>query len=368
MPAAIAMTDSDEPSRDASVDRPATAGRLKRAVSLIVGVPTWIIVVATALLLATAWLWHYDPAAKGSVATRLQALLFMARTYQFPFALLLLTSSAVALLVSRGRLALIALLAAMPLLAMEAWLILPGGSSRQGTGPVIRVASMNVYSRNGDTASIVSAAREMNADVLVLQEFNTWNNGRAAEIEALSEMYPYRVLPRDLSRLVGMRAVFSRLPIEPANAHPNARQDFTRHRLEVVLDGGQHLAIYNVHHSSPGTVEKVMVNLQQAESLVTSLPQEEMPAVWLGDFNAPTWSPQLVGLKAAGLTEAFDAAAVGRGTTWPTGTHHGLLDYLPAVRLDNIFVNAGVVPVAAGVGPDTGSDHRPVWADLQLAR
>ncbi len=76
--------------------------------------------------------------------------------------------------------------------------------------------------------------------------------------------------------------------------------------------------------------------------------------VWLGDFNAPPWSPALRAAADAG------SMRLARGTrpTWPDGPLRRL-----GVPVDLVLVDAGS---SAGVtlGPAIGRDHRPVVAVL----
>ena len=336
-----------------------------RRLGAVLAVPLWMIVVASVACLSLAWAWRFDPDATSRPVRLLQSGLFYVRVFQFAMALGLVACAGLALVLLRWRLLIVALLAAGPWLALEVARAVPA-EPVAANGPKIRLASMNVYAFNDDTEAILAAARELDADVLLMQEFNTSSGGRSRELEALREMYPYVVSPRDFSKITGMRAVFSRYPVELAADHANVGQSDNRRRVEVILPSGHRLAVYSVHHSSPGMPSTVMGNMQQARSLVASLPAEQMPAVWAGDFNASTWTPQLSWLRGAGLTEAFDAAGTGRGATWPFGNQLGDAKYLPSVRIDNIFMNKGVTALASGVGPFTGSDHRPVWADLQL--
>ncbi len=81
------------------------------------------------------------------------------------------------------------------------------------------------------------------------------------------------------------------------------------------------------------------------------------PDILLGDLNTTPWSPHYVRLlDRTGLKDA--APGIGWVNTW--------LSALPGLglRLDHILVGPKVVVRAYRVGPNIGSDHRPVIARL----
>jgi endonuclease/exonuclease/phosphatase (EEP) superfamily protein YafD len=79
------------------------------------------------------------------------------------------------------------------------------------------------------------------------------------------------------------------------------------------------------------------------------------PAVIAGDFNSPPESA-LFREHLGGFTDAFGAAGWGTGNTYFT-RHSG-------VRIDHVLAGRGWVARRCFVGPDVGSAHRPLVADL----
>ena len=80
-----------------------------------------------------------------------------------------------------------------------------------------------------------------------------------------------------------------------------------------------------------------------------------------GSRAAPVYTSLAVQLTtvadAAGLRSAQGAAGYGFGFTWPAK--------FPMARIDHIMVR-GVVPTKAWVMAPTGSDHRPVVAEIRI--
>lgn len=84
---------------------------------------------------------------------------------------------------------------------------------------------------------------------------------------------------------------------------------------------------------------------------------DSVPVIVAGDFNLPLEST-IYRRFWRGFTNAFEATGTGFGWT----KREGLL----RIRIDHVLVNGAVLrPIGTWVGPDVGSDHQPVIADLQ---
>jgi vancomycin resistance protein VanJ len=75
----------------------------------------------------------------------------------------------------------------------------------------------------------------------------------------------------------------------------------------------------------------------------------------MGDFNTPPRTSLYRELTAQ-YKDAFEAAGYGFGWTYPS--------VRPLVRIDHILMNHRVEPRGCWVPKTSGSDHRPVVADL----
>lgn len=337
-----------------------------RFVGWLIALPLWLIVLLAAVALAGAWLTPVDLATESPLRQLAQTAVFGVRVFQFHIGLGCAACAILAFVIRHRRLMAAALLVAMPVLAAETWRATPS-FDEPPAGETLRIAAANIYGFNTDLDAIEAEIRRLRPNVIVLEEFNTWAHHDL--LDRLSDVLPHS-RPLTAAGIRGF-AVLADRPIGLLNTHPNAS---TEGRRRVLIDfDGQPIAIYVVHHRSPGGVDTVALNFRQTNDLIQRLPDEELPAVYLGDFNANTWTPQLVALRQAGLTEAFDAAAWGRGGTWPNAVRgwDELGPILPlglGVRIDNIFLTDDLAAVDAGVGESTGSDHLPVWADICLSR
>ena len=94
----------------------------------------------------------------------------------------------------------------------------------------------------------------------------------------------------------------------------------------------------------------------QTERMLTMLDESrDVPVLLAGDFNMPADDSVMAGLHSA-FRFGFEEAGWGYGYTRPT--------WLPWVRIDHILAGPGWEFTHCRVGPDLGSDHLPVFAEL----
>ena len=145
-------------------------------------------------------------------------------------------------------------------------------------------------------------------------------------------------------------AVLSRLPVLSSNVLPLPRLRRDRaNRAVVTIDvelGGRRLGVAGTHmsHLSHGSALHFRAVARMLEEVFG-----DEPVLFAGDMNL--WGPPI----HAFLGQWRRAV---KGKTWPAWRPHSQLDHL-LVR--------GLAVTGSGVWPDSGSDHRPVWARLSLA-
>jgi endonuclease/exonuclease/phosphatase family metal-dependent hydrolase len=232
----------------------------------------------------------------------------------------------------------------------------------------LTVASFNTHwgvHRSGRAFDVVAPALALAADVLVVQE--VWRpNGGPCFVDAIAERMGGTVheaifmsdhnsaRPKQLHPPPGPPgtcgiAVISKLPVtNVADIElPHAQGDVVKQRhslLVTVTVDGTPVTIGGMHAS-----HRLWGSLPQVRRVDRALARIGNPSVIAGDLNM--WGP-VVGLVLPDRTRAV------RGRTWPA--------QMPHSQIDHLWIDAGLRRLDSGVGPQTDSDHRPIWARLEV--
>lgn len=220
-------------------------------------------------------------------------------------------------------------------------------------GPVLAIASVNLYFRNADPGPARQWLRKNPADVVVLQEFTpAWQQALAEEIAR----YPHRrLLAREDPYGI---ALLSRRPL--TNARP---VDFAGDGLpSLVADvglAGRTVQIVGMHTRWPVVPALQRLRDRSLVEAARLVRESGRPAVLVGDLNLTPYAPAFGRLlRESGLVDVF----AGRPwrPTWQAG-------FWPlALPIDHALVPAEACVAQAGIGPDLGSDHRPIHLTLSL--
>lgn len=245
---------------------------------------------------------------------------------------------------------------ALTLAALHAWPVVPSsqaGAARVACdGPALTVATVNLWFRNPDPDAFVSWLASGPADLVVLQEVtDEW----ASALVRLSDEYPHQwLLPRQDAYGIG---VISRYALSAASV--DLAGDGLPSLAGTVEIGNGRLRFIGLHTRwplLPGLARSRDASLFNAADHVRA---DDTPAVLLGDLNLSPHAPRYEQLlDRGGLQDVFPRRAW--HPTWMAG-------FWPlALRIDHVLVSSGLCVEAASVGPDVGSDHRPVISRLKL--
>lgn len=268
----------------------------------------------------------------------------------------------------RDRLA--AALGAIPALAFI-WLyggllIPPAGVASAEQDTRLRVMVYNVAYHSADPDQLIDAVLSQQADIV---GFNELGVGQAEFLDAaLADTYPYRVFYPDGVRGKGL---VSKYPIIE-DSGPLSFNTFMTHQFTTIDVNGQSMRVLIAHPPRPVMrggyyryPDGVMADFERLIAEATT----GAPTILMGDFNSTDQTTQYGLLIDAGLSDSFREVGWGLGLTYPErGLAAGSLDLPRAVRIDYIFHTDDFTALRAWVGPDGGSDHRPVLADLTLAQ
>ena len=244
-------------------------------------------------------------------------------------------------------------------LALAAWHAWPGAerllaapATSGCNGPAFTVATANVEFSNEDHAAFLGWLDAHPADLLVVQEVTAaWAEtlaGRAAypHYELLSREDPYGI------------AVLSRWPLESVE-QVDLAGDGLPSFTGVVRVAGQpvrFLALHTHWPVMPDLARARDASLQAAAGIARG---DAAPVVLLGDLNLTPDAPEFHRLlEESGLEDVLQGQ--GWHPTWLAG-------FWPlALRIDHVLASPALCVEQAEVGPEVGSDHRPVTARLVL--
>ncbi len=232
----------------------------------------------------------------------------------------------------------------------------------------LTVASFNTHwgvHRSGRSFDVVGPSLALAADVLVLQE--VWRPDRGpCFVDAIAEGMGASVHeavfmtdhdpgpPRRLHPPLGSLgtfgiAVISRLPVRHVREIelPHAQGDIVKQRrslLVTVSVDDDAVTVGGMHAS-----HRLWGSLPQVREVDRALVEIGGPSVIAGDLNM--WGP-VVGL----VLGERERAVLGR--TWPARHPHS--------QIDHLWIDQGLRVIDSGVAPATESDHRPIWARLEV--
>ncbi|MBT2511022.1 endonuclease/exonuclease/phosphatase family protein [Streptomyces sp. ISL-98] len=251
-------------------------------------------------------------------------------------------------LVRRSATALVALL-----LPAIVWLNLFGGllTDKAGTGGNLTVATHNVNAENPDPEGTARKLAESGADVVALEELKA--SAVPSYESALSGTYKYHSVQ-------GTVGLWSKYPM--SDTRPvDIKMGWTRAMRSTVTTPEGEVAVYVAHLPSV----RVKVNAgftagqrdDSADALGEAIAREPLgKVVLLGDLNG-TMNDRALNAVTSQMRSTQGAAGDGFGFSWPAA--------FPMARIDQIMVK-GIDPVSSWALPDTGSDHLPIAARVEI--
>ncbi|NVK35288.1 MAG: endonuclease/exonuclease/phosphatase family protein [Rhodobacteraceae bacterium] len=247
-------------------------------------------------------------------------------------------------------------------------------------GPGLRLMSANIEGLSLSDPDFVSFIERTDPDVLLIEELQ-WDyqvhRNKALQSDhrkALGAAYPHHLALGDL----GDVALFSKYPIvedettivhgippEGTNAHYVANRELVAATLDLK---GQRVRVFALHPESPRSSIRWTNRQDYYDALSEALAQEtqpnKLPTIVMGDWNTSPWSGVLLKfLKDHDLRVTFPDGV-------PSTTrffYDYRLHWIFGAIVDHIAVSNDITVNAVKLGPDIGSDHLPLIADIQLA-
>jgi endonuclease/exonuclease/phosphatase (EEP) superfamily protein YafD len=221
-------------------------------------------------------------------------------------------------------------------------------------GPAFTVATVNLQYSNPQHDRLLGWLAAHPADVIVVQELT----GAWAQALAGSDAHPHRfLLTREDPYGIG---VLSRWPLESAGAIDLAGDRLPS--IEGIVDiEGRRVRLVGLHTHWPVLPEVARMRDAALGGAAGIARDSDLPVILLGDLNLTPDSPEFTRLlDESGLRDVVS------GRRWRPTWQAGFWPL--ALRIDHVLVSSQLCVEAVEVGPSIGSDHRPVIAQLRLAR
>jgi endonuclease/exonuclease/phosphatase family metal-dependent hydrolase len=262
----------------------------------------------------------------------------------------------------------LAMLLAIPAVFLIGWQVPPrrrpsprrapeSGPAPAGSQTVIvRCLTLNALVGRASPAAIVSRVRELQPDVLAVQELTPELAGSLGEA-GLPELLPFSSLdPRRGHTGIGL---WSSRPLSQLSPVPGARNPMPRAQLDV----GWPITITVVHPPAPlrGGQPRWKQDMDRLLAVLTSTTGQQIVA---GDFNATRDHGAFRRLLAAEFVDCADAAL---HRPWPGFTWPANRSFPPVMRLDHILVSRpGAIVLETRTLGIPGTDHLAVLAVIEL--
>lgn len=216
--------------------------------------------------------------------------------------------------------------------------------------PSLRVMLANVNSELGDPERVLAAVADIDPDVVALEETDArWMDA----LSPLRKKYPH-VLSAPREDNFGI-ALFSKRPLESARVAEIGAAGVPTLFASVPL-GDSRIELVATHPLPPFGASYSALRNDQLEQLARAIDASK-PTVLVGDLNTTPWNHYLRRfLERSGLRDTARFPQV----TWPTF-------FAPLrIPLDHVLASPQVAVTRRTFGPNVGSDHFPVVADVVL--
>jgi endonuclease/exonuclease/phosphatase (EEP) superfamily protein YafD len=278
-------------------------------------------------------------------------------------ALAILLALCVALLLRRwtASLALAALLVvnALPLF------IIGVPTAASADTPNLRIVSANLLFNNATPERFSEIVADLSPDIIVVQEARyDWPGVLKTTLPDFPNQVGQEVLSWNGNLVLSRHPMRAKLVADmpPSGDWLGGARAI---RVEVDQPGrAKPLVLYAIHSPTPRSAAAWEARNRYLDVLAERIAAEPegTEIVLAGDWNTPAWSP------AYGRTLFLSGLEATERSAWPHASRifASLGGVNAGTPIDHIAVSRGIGVAAFFTGPDFGSDHLPVVADLKL--
>ncbi|MDG2123449.1 MAG: endonuclease/exonuclease/phosphatase family protein, partial [Verrucomicrobiales bacterium] len=230
----------------------------------------------------------------------------------------------------------------------------------EGEFAEVKIALINVLVSNEEKMEVRGYLKGVDADVVVLLEVNDeWTR----ELKLFAESYPNSIVEaRDDPMGIW---VLSKLPTVGEEVQPALRHEpggLPSVLVDLDVGGVMPLRLLATHPLPPmGREMAAKRDAQLSWCVDMAVDAKRRPFVLVGDLNVTPFSPKFKRLvEVGGLADHRVGWGEGMTETWLPG------DVMMGLSLDHLLTRGGIRVKEWAVGPNVGSDHRPVVVTLEV--
>lgn len=229
---------------------------------------------------------------------------------------------------------------------------LPSEAKSQDYTSSVKIMSVNLLSSNRKHQQLLEVVKAHSPDIIVLQEVNLrWHE----QLKPLQKNYPYfKSIPREDNFGI---AVYSKhtlssltIPNWGNTLLPSLKFDVTVEQRTMQVLATHPLPPINAHYYS--------LRNKQIIAMLDDIKTSSQPTIVVGDLNTTMWSGIYQRFAEIDLVNARQG--FGLHNTWPAS-----FAFL-GIPIDHILVSSQFKVKSFTSGPDIGSDHLPILAEIYL--
>jgi endonuclease/exonuclease/phosphatase (EEP) superfamily protein YafD len=222
------------------------------------------------------------------------------------------------------------------------------------TGEVVRLFNANLLFTNTNHEAMIAEIEQADADILLFQEYTSaWD--AAFSRSWMDEAYPYRFL-NIIDSPFGS-GIWSKRPLTDTTIWSTEGVPMVQATIQI---DGQPVRLHDIHPPPPMKNYARWARIQ--DDIRKTAVDESIPVMIVGDFNMGSHNRFYKNILDQGFYSLHQELGRGLAISWPNGLRN-----VPPVQLDHIFVSAELVGLSINEGIGSGSDHKPLIADVALA-
>lgn len=213
-----------------------------------------------------------------------------------------------------------------------------------------KVISFNTWHANRHHRDLVEFIDRARADVVLLYEFGP---DKIALLHDLERNYPYREGCAEMWQCSVV--ILSRHPFSAAGIADREQSGGPARVWLQFGTGPSSLTVIGAHVLRP--IDGPGAHWHELDQLAAVVQEAGGRVILAGDLNATPWSSGFQSFMVKSGLQHMNRFI----PTFPAGRRG-----LPQLAIDHIFASPGMAISDVRLGPDTGSDHRPLLATIEI--